>query len=462
MDKTQLVSATVVVARREHTVASVKATPVSPISAASAPISQSAETLSWRPPKIGDCIKGRFDLLEVLGAGGMGVVYRARDRRQKELGEADPYLALKVLNDSLQHNEAALVALQQECRKSQLLAHPNIVNVFDFDRDRGLAFITMELLHGQPLDRLLYEPDFQGEPLQVIAPRIREIASALAYAHEKGVIHSDFKPGNLWLTEDGSVKVFDFGIARVMQSLDADDEPNGQMAALTPAYASLGMLTQQSPSVADDLYAFAVVIYYWLTGRHPYQRKTAEEVWQTRRVPARPKGLDDDAWKMLRQALDPEKSATLTVKAFMAGFLPEAVGVNVRVVRSLMTIVCVIACAGLFWGYQGWRDDQFAADLASNDHQRIESALLSLAQLSESRQSELLQRERSSLIQHAMNRAESRAEAGRLLEGDAYLEQFLRIFPDSRQLSQARQTLQRNMAKRKTMLEHHILNIESH
>lgn len=383
---------------------------------------------------IGDCIKGRFDLLEVLGVGGMGVVYRARDRRQKELGESDPHLALKVLSEQLQHNESALVALQQECRKSQRLAHPNIVNVYDFDRDNNLAFMTMELLHGQSLDAVLYDKEFHGAPLEAIAPYLRQIASALQYAHDKGIIHSDFKPSNLFLTEEGGIKIFDFGIARVMQNLEGGTDASHQLAALTPAYASLGMLTDQAACVGDDLYAFAVVIYFWLTGRHPYRRKTALQVHQQKLVPVRPRGLPEDAWKVLRAALDPDRVSSLSVPEFIAGFLPEPNRLSPRFKWGVSVAAAVAICMSGYLGFQAWRDAQFASALASDDKVQIRNTLDRLSDLPEDRRNSIVQSEREALIQHVLNWVGNAEKRGHYYEALRYLDQFLVLFPDSQKL----------------------------
>ena len=387
-----------------------------------------------RSVTVGDCIKGRFDLLEVLGVGGMGVVYRARDRRQKELGESDPHLALKVLNEQLQHNESALVALQQECRKSQRLAHPNIVNVYDFDRDNRLAFMTMELLHGQSLDAVLYAKEFNGAPLDAIAPRLKQIASALQYAHDKGIIHSDFKPSNLFLTEEGGIKIFDFGIARVMQTLENGAATTPELSALTPAYASLGMLTDQPPAAGDDLYAFAVVIYFWLTGRHPYQRKTALQVQQQKLVPVRPRGIPDDAWKMLRTALDPVRGATLSVAEFMAGFLPEPDRLSPRYKWGISLAGVLALCLSGYFGFFAWQDSRYADDLGSNDRRRIQASLSRLAELPQERRRSIIQSEREALIDHAMKWVAQAEQRGDFHEGLGYLDRFLALFPDSQKL----------------------------
>ena len=159
-------------------------------------------------------MRGRFELESLIGEGGMGVVYRAVDRLKKEMHERDPYVAIKILNANLHRYPSALIALQRETRKAQLLAHENIINVHSFDRDGSIVYITMELLDGQSLRTLVAENAATGLPAAEAIPMIRSMAKALAYAHENDIVHSDFKPANVFLTREKQIKVLDFGLAR--------------------------------------------------------------------------------------------------------------------------------------------------------------------------------------------------------------------------------------------------------
>src|SRR5690606_28130151 len=126
----------------------------------------------------------------------------------------DPYVAVKVLNDEFRRHPDSLISLQRESRRSQQLAHDNIVRVFDFDKDRTVAFMTMEYVDGSDLTQLIRERAYDGMPLAQARPLIEGMAKALTRAHAAGVVHSDFKPANIMVTRDGTPKVFDFGIAR--------------------------------------------------------------------------------------------------------------------------------------------------------------------------------------------------------------------------------------------------------
>ena len=146
----------------------------------------------------GSSLKGRFVLERVVGRGGMGVVYKARDLRKVEAQDRDPFVAIKVLNDDFRRHPESLKALQREARKAQTLAHPNIATVFDFDRDGATVYIQMEFLDGEPLDKLTKRTS--GLPYAEAYPLIAGMGRALSYAHGKGIVHSDFKPGNCFVT----------------------------------------------------------------------------------------------------------------------------------------------------------------------------------------------------------------------------------------------------------------------
>ena len=146
-------------------------------------------------------LKQRFVLEEKLGSGGMGTVFRAKDLRKVEARDRQPYLAIKILNNDFREHPEAFIALQREAAKSQTLSHPNIVSIFDFDKDGDVPFITMELLEGQELAQLIRS--FPGGlPGAVAWPVIRGICAGLSQAHAAGIVHADFKPGNVYVAPD--------------------------------------------------------------------------------------------------------------------------------------------------------------------------------------------------------------------------------------------------------------------
>src|SRR6267142_4896387 len=149
---------------------------------------------------------GTYQITGPLGAGGMGEVYRARDTR---LGRE---VAVKVLPASVASNPDRLTRFEREARTVAGLNHPNIVTLFSVEDEDGTRFLTMELVEGQSLDRLIAPG---GLPISRVLELAMALANALVAAHERGVIHRDLKPGNVMVTRDGRVKVLDFGLAKV-------------------------------------------------------------------------------------------------------------------------------------------------------------------------------------------------------------------------------------------------------
>jgi len=278
----------------------------------------------------GSIIKDRFILDKVLGAGGMGKVFQARDLLKVEAKDANPYVAMKVLTEDFKAHPQAFIALQREASRQQKLAHPNIATVYDFDRigmTGTQVFITMELLVGKPLDsfiRKVVRPK-GGLPFEEALPIIKQLGASLSYAHQRNIVHSDFKPGNAFLCDDGTVKTLDFGIARAVKTGGSNDDATpeddfdaGSLGALTPTYASLEMLQGKEPSTQDDLYALACVAYELLTGYHPFNRKSAAKAREAKLVPAPVKGLKKRQMKGLLHGLAFEKEhRTATVDEFL-------------------------------------------------------------------------------------------------------------------------------------------------
>ncbi len=255
-------------------------------------------------------LKQRFVLEDRIGSGGMGTVFRARDQRKVEARDTQPFVAIKVLNNDFRQHPEAFVALEREASKSQALRHPNIVSIFDFDKDGDVPFMTMELLEGAELADLLRRYP-SGLPRDMAWPVIRGMVAGLQHAHHEGVVHADFKPGNVFVTDRKTAKVLDFGIARAIRSHKlgdggAKDHTHfdvGRIAALTPAYASREMLTGDNPEPRDDLYALGVVIYMVLTGRHPFGRLPASEAAQEGQQPERIKEISRRQWRTIQACL---------------------------------------------------------------------------------------------------------------------------------------------------------------
>lgn len=319
-----------------------------------------------------DVLKGRFILERVLGAGGMGVVYKAKDLLKVEAKDRDPYVAIKVLGEEFKSHPEAFIALQRESRKTQRIAHPNIVNVHDFDKDKDTVFMTMEYLEGTPLDKLIKKYRNTGLPLADIWQILAGVCSALAYAHEQNIIHSDLKPGNIFVTNMTIAKVFDFGIARAVakaEQVDASEGDKtvfdaGNLGALTPAYASLEMLEGDPPDVRDDIYALGCIAYELFTGEHPYQRKNAKEAKRAGMKPARIEEITKSQWRVIEQALSFDRvNRVPTVKEFWASLTKKYS--RPYMLWTTMMLIMVIAGAVVY--------DRVYRDLSANGPQLSEA-----------------------------------------------------------------------------------------
>ena len=221
----------------------------------------------------------RYRLLEEIGGGGMGVVYRARDEHL----ERD--VALKVLRSAARMDESARMRFRREARALSLLSHPSISTVFDFDSEDGVEFLVMELVEGPTLaDSLAVGPIPLDEALLIA----RQIAEALEAAHEQGIIHRDLKPANIKVRGDGTVKVLDFGLAKAMDlgmgGAGTTGQPGLSMSptlmspAMTQAGMILGTAAYMAPEQARgktvdrraDTWSFGVVVFEMLSGRRAF------------------------------------------------------------------------------------------------------------------------------------------------------------------------------------------------
>ena len=252
-------------------------------------------------------LAGRYRLERLLGAGGMGLVYRARDLLHEQFGEPTPYIALKLLSEELYEAPDASALLYSEFALTRHLRHPNIVRVYSFEVDTQCqrAFITLELMHGLTLDKLLCERP-QGLPWTEAREIVLPLLDALAYSHRQGVLHGDLKPSNVMLGESG-ITLFDFGLSQaeagVLSGLPHLNR--NRLDAWTPVYAAPELLDGAPLSVAADLYAVACVIYELACGQHPYRRLPSTQARNERldRQLQAPKHLPRRCWPALRNAL---------------------------------------------------------------------------------------------------------------------------------------------------------------
>ncbi len=198
----------------------------------------------------------RYELVRRIGSGGMGEVWLAHDRLL-----ASRPVAIKIMHAHMLPNEADVIRFKHEMRLAATMDHPNIVTLYTTGSYQGAPFMVMEYLDGQDLEKA--PPG--GDPGQVAAIG-RDVCSALAYAHGKGVIHRDIKPGNLFRCADGRVKVTDFGIARAVTG--TTHHSSGQLVG-TFAYLPPEQWRGDPPAYSNDIWAAGCVLYWCLAGRLP-------------------------------------------------------------------------------------------------------------------------------------------------------------------------------------------------
>ena len=206
---------------------------------------------------------GRYEILSELGRGAMGVVYLARDPKiGRDVAIKTIKLADKAAEDEV---EALRNRLVREAQSAGKLSHPGIVTIYDVDEEEGVSYIAMEYVRGQTLEHKLRD-EGRLEDLDFVAHVLAETAEALDYAHGKGIIHRDVKPGNVMLADDGAVKIMDFGIARVGSTKLTQ---TGTVMG-TPSYMSPEQVKGDELDGRSDEFSLGVIAYEMLTGKKPF------------------------------------------------------------------------------------------------------------------------------------------------------------------------------------------------
>lgn len=366
---------------------------------------------------IGDTLSERYKLVESLGSGGMSEVYKAKDLFAEDAGDKAPYVAVKVLSAEFADHPDAVTIMQREAKKTRELSHPNIVQVFDFIFENDLCYIVMELLEGESLDKLIKRSRPNGLPKSGVLKVVQQMSSALSFAHKKGVLHSDLKPSNIFITNNQDVKIFDFGVARALkQQIDEyaveahNDEPEFDVGGFTPAYASPNMLNNQPIDVRDDVYGLSCITYEMLTSKHPYDRTPADKALSKNLQPQKCKKVSFFAWKGLKKGLALKHTDRApTVDLFYQGL-------TTNHSKPILLAAGVLALS--FVAYKVWSTDQTRIgelktqltalqheqskldSVLSTENNQIETALSNLSNLTDNHKASALQQLRQPIYNY--------------------------------------------------------------
>ena len=214
--------------------------------------------------KIGSIFAGRYLIIEELGKGGMGSVYKVLDK------EVDEKIALKLLNPEVAANEKTIMRFRNELKTTRKISHKNVCRIYDLSKGQGIYYITMEYVSGEDLKsivRMMGQLSI-GKALFIA----KQICEGLIQAHKKGIVHRDLKPQNIMLDRDGNARIMDFGIAYSLETKGVTD--TGMMIG-TPEYMSPEQVEGKEADYRSDIYSFGVILYEMVTGRIPFDGETA-------------------------------------------------------------------------------------------------------------------------------------------------------------------------------------------
>jgi serine/threonine-protein kinase len=266
---------------------------------------------------------GRYKIVDRLGKGSVGEVYLAHDPH------IDRKVALKVLHKEHLASKKIIKRFIKEAKAIGRLSHPSIVSVYDVGKDHGTIYIAMEYLEGRPLNEV-----FQSEKLDIASTVDigRQVAAALDYAHQQGIVHRDVKPPNMIITDDHQVKLTDFGIAHFEDASITLQTCSGDILG-TPAYMSPEQVGGRDVDGRSDIYALGVILYELLVGKRPLIENTLTALWKAitqnnlippeKANPSIPSGLSDIVVKAMDKNPDRRYQSGATLVSALSEYLPD-------------------------------------------------------------------------------------------------------------------------------------------
>jgi tetratricopeptide (TPR) repeat protein len=325
-------------------------------------------------------------VLEVIGGGGMGMVYKAEDLK---LGRS---VAVKFLPEDLAGDPAALQRFEREAQTASALNHPNICTIYEIEEHEGQPFIVMELLQGDTLRGRISGSEFEALPLLEVFDIALQVCDALQAAHDKGIVHRDIKPANIFLTTQGIVKILDFGLAKLVASEETTgkdpeasqsnhDRPSVQSvrelemidAGLTRPGVTAGTVGYMSPEqvrkekldARTDLFSFGMVLYEMAAGRPPFAGETVAEIHDAilhqTAIPAHdlnsavPRSLDAVITKALEKDRDKRYQSASELKNDLGRVVQEANPAKRRAWKALIATALIVLVAVGIWRYDVYR-----------------------------------------------------------------------------------------------------------
>ena len=297
----------------------------------------------------GDTLAGRYRIIDRVGKGGMGEVYRADDLT------LDQTVVLKFLPEELSKDEERLKRFRREVRIARQISHPNVCRVYDIGEAGGLHFLSMEYIRGEDLRSLLRR--IGRLPAEKAVEIATELASGLAAAHDRGVLHRDLKPANVMIDERGQARITDFGLAAAAGSVEARDIRSGTPGYMAPEHRAGKEVTEQS-----DIYALGLVLYELFTGKRPFEAPkppgspgSEDSIpLQKGATPVPPsewvEGLDPAVERVILRCLETEPRKRPPSAAAVRSALPGGDPLAAAVARGQTPDTALVAEAGEFAG----------------------------------------------------------------------------------------------------------------